>query len=64
MEITGSSDPLPTIILGGQFNEGGEEEDKLPDEDIMWAWAPESMYHSPDDEGVSVMVLKELASAC
>jgi hypothetical protein len=32
VEITGSSDPLPTIILGGQFIEGGEEEDKLPDE--------------------------------
>jgi hypothetical protein len=63
VEITGSSDPLPTIIFGGQFNEGGEE-DKLLDEDVMWASAPESMYHSPDDGGVSVMVLKELASAC
>jgi hypothetical protein len=62
-EVTGSSDPLPTMIEEGVEEEGGCEERRLSVVEVMWLSAPESMYHSIDGGGVRDVVLNTAVRA-
>ena len=59
--VTGSKDPLPTIILDGVECEGRVDEVSIPEFDVIWDEAPESIYQSVVGGGVNVMVLKLFA---
>jgi hypothetical protein len=61
MNTTGRAEPSPTIIMEGVELEEGQEKESIPELEAMCAVAPESMYHSPVEGGVRVMVLKDLA---
>jgi hypothetical protein len=61
--VTGSSDPLPTMIEEGVEEEGGCEERRLPVVEVIWLWASESMYHSADGGGVRDVVLNAAVRA-
>jgi hypothetical protein len=58
VEVTGSSDPLPTTIEVGVEEERGWVVDRLSRSEIMWLSAPISMYRSPIEGRVRDMVWK------
>jgi hypothetical protein len=59
----GSSDPLPTTIEEGVEGEGGWEERRLQEVEVMWLLASESMYHSANGSGVREVVLNATVRA-